>query len=80
MGSQVSVILWTVSAVVMEAGGDDEEEEEDFSPHPKCFTETHSNSIGNASAYDAVSTDQSMLIRCKCCTLTVKLLSTYIIG
>lgn len=40
MGTQVSIILWTVSPVVMEAGGDDEEEE-DFSPHSRCFTETY---------------------------------------
>lgn len=74
-----------MSPVVMEVGGDDEEDEEEFSPHPKCFTETHSNSLWIAPAYDAVSTDQSTLIRCKHYTLTfvilyIKLLSTYIIG
>lgn len=31
VGSQVSLILWTVSPVMMK--------EEEFSPHPKCFTE-----------------------------------------
>lgn len=62
VGSQASLILWTVSPVMMK--------EEDFSPHPKCFTETYSNSLWTATAYDGVSTNQSTPIRCKHCTST----------
>lgn len=53
VGSQMSLIPWTVSPVMIK--------EEDFSPQPKCFTETNSNSLWTATAYDGVSTDQSTL-------------------